>query len=152
RSSEMFNTMKEKIKNEIFSRWEISAKRSNFVVKQPDYLAVFVTGWLVIDSGSADMELLGAVEQQLRNFLNPISGGFSGKGWEIGNIPNRVQILSVIRSVCPGSRVENLCVTGRIYGEHGVSEYDLQMKNVLPQAICVSGKHHILAKLEVRGE
>jgi hypothetical protein len=65
----------------------------------------FITVSLTIRAVAENMNLVFVVKRRvfdtLANFLDPITGGIDGQGWEIGTLPSPQHIASVLRRV-PG--------------------------------------------------
>lgn len=45
------------------------------------------------------LETRQRILKALHLFLNPMEGNFQGNGWEIGVVPNQIQILNELRGV-----------------------------------------------------
>ena len=64
------------------------------------------------------------INSRLKNFLNPISGGQTGIGFEIGKIPNERDIINTLNFI-PGlglNRIEKVNISTKIITEKGKQE------------------------------
>lgn len=83
------------------------------------------------------------IGRALEEFLHPVSGNFNGRGWEIGTLPDPLQIETVIKAV-PGVRLLKSCVIfARLGSEPGCPQTDLERIRKNPFVLPMSGKQKI---------
>ena len=63
------------------------------------YVEICVSVEAVISDYDLYHEVYKALEARLAEFLDPITGGFSGQGWEIGQIPGRELVYNSVKTV-----------------------------------------------------
>ncbi len=84
------------------------------------------------------------IEQRIRQFLDPVSGNFDGCGWEIGTLPDRVQMETVIRSVEGLLELKSLVVFIHLINEPKRQRAQLEEVKKHFYVLPVSGEHQIL--------
>ena len=86
----IMNDMKERIPPQL-------TKRNAFHIIEPNYLELSVSVTLQVAEYSQVFDVRSGVKKRLEQFLNPVTGNYSGAGWEIGSIPNTAQILNALK-------------------------------------------------------
>ncbi len=121
-----------------------------FHIVQPKFLELSVKVEVVVANFGDIFEASEKAEQALEKFINPITGNFNERGWNIGQIPNRTQIINCLKDVESIKFIKNIFVSAYTEGKFGKTEVDfdnLADKNfILP----VSGKHEIIITVEER--
>lgn len=112
----LFSQTEEHIRAILSKHWQ--EPRQNLRILLPDFAEVIVEAGVVSNGDALNEE--EAVRRRLNDFLHPITGGFGRAGWEIGVLPQREQLLSVIQSVLPKVKVEQLraSVRNRTNGQY----------------------------------
>ncbi len=91
-----------------------AAPTVDLVVRGPDWLGVSAHVELAPISFDNAMELRNAVQSRLTAFLNPLTGGVRGEGWEFGRRPHRSDFYAVIEAVEGVDYVRALTVTNLV--------------------------------------
>lgn len=91
------------------------------------------------ERGMVYQSILNAAEK----FINPVSGNFDGRGWEIGMLPQPEQLQLYLRAVNRGWSVKSVLLTGVVETPSGKRELDIPLKQTAPDVMAVSGKHQI---------
>ena len=101
--------------------------------------------------GFADMfPVRNAIGKAIEEFLDPVTGNFDQKGWQIGTLPDRLQMETVIKKVPGLISLKSLVVFGRLPGEPGRPEADLDEIRRHPYVLPVGGSHQI--RLQTAGQ
>ena len=97
-----FDGIRRRIQKEILGRAEgnLSDMRRLYVT-EPQFMRMDCYVKIVISDAGFLFEMPGRVEEGLRRFLDPITGNYDGKGWEIGTVPNDAQLASALTRI-PG--------------------------------------------------
>lgn len=72
-----------------------------------------------------------------------MEGNFQGNGWEIGLIPNQIQILNEIRRVRGVETVTALRLILQTERNGKLADLDPEEAEKLPYAVAVEGEHQI---------
>ena len=81
--------------------------------------------------------------ERLSKYLDPVSGNFNGRGWEIGVLPNTTQIHNAIRPVANITRVRRITMTAYTEDAHGRREIDLEHPERYPYCLPMDGEHDL---------
>ena len=66
------------------------------------------------------------IRRRLQKFLNPITGNFSGKGWNIGEFPRKEFIYNYIKNVPNIKWIKNINIFTKVITEQGKKEVDFE--------------------------
>jgi Baseplate J-like protein len=77
----------------------------------PQYLAVQVDVEVVPTSLDVSHAVAQAVDDVLRRFLHPLTGGSDGQGWAFGRLPERSQLMAQIGAVPGVDHIRSLTIT-----------------------------------------
>ena len=78
-----------------------------------------------------------------KEFLNPISGNFSGKGWAIGEIPRKEFIYNYIKSVSNIKWIKTINIFTKLLTPNGKKEIDFEDIKLRKFVVPVFGKPEI---------
>ena len=118
-------------------------------VSEPVYVEVSVNTALI----ALSMDVIPAVEKKvfsrLREFLNPLTGGYQRRGWEFGRMPCFSDFYSLLEKIEGVDHVKSLCLNLRTYAEDQIisellvtSERPSDIKMPTYAIVC-SGDHKI---------
>ena len=79
----------------------------------------------------------------LKLFIDPVSGNFHKRGWEIGELPKEIQIYSFIKSKELDAIINKIIITGKIKNINGIVERELSEMENNPFIIGVNGTHNV---------
>jgi Baseplate J-like protein len=82
----------------------------NIAVVGPQYLAVEVDVELVPKPLDVSHAVAQAVDDTLRRFLHPLTGGSDGQGWAFGRLPERSQLMAQIGAVPGVDHIRSLTI------------------------------------------
>lgn len=103
----------------------------------PEYVQVRVSTSVKLESGANAARVIGAVEQALNVFLDPLVGGPNGRGWPFGRSVYRTEIMQLIAGVHGVSYVIALSLSSGS-GEELCGDLPL-----CPSSLTSPGKHSI---------
>lgn len=134
-------------------------QRASYPLVNNDYLRVIgpVYAGVSVEAevAAADMDDVPLVERachtRLREFLNPLSGGYEQRGWDFGKVPCFSDFYALLEKIGDVDHVVSLSVTLDIFGPgngEAVARYLLTPDNpedfsMPPYAVVCSGKHKI---------
>ncbi len=123
---------------------------NRFYVIEPNFLELSVKVELSVKDFNLVFQVKEQVEKRLAEFIHPMTGNFDGKGWEIGVIPNRTQLLNSLKGVEGVSFLKNVMVSAYTEGKFGRMEADLDADRDRLFALPVSGRHEVLITVAER--
>lgn len=118
------------------------------ILAQPHFLPLSVRLWLECDNMEHSYDLQAQTNQSIRQFLNPLDGGFEGQGWQIGEIPTSQQLMAFLGAHYPQLVVAHLAITVQYAGEEYTVDDLLREKLKDPFAMAVNGEHTIYIDLK----
>lgn len=138
-----FADMRQEIREYLAKRLPAGMSPDSLFIREPLMVEIQLLVTAEVDDFSDLFPVRRAVERTLEEFLDPVTGNFDQKGWQIGTLPDRLQMETVIKKV-PGLRnLKSLVVFGRIPGEPGRPEVDLEAVRRHPYVLPVGGRHQI---------
>lgn len=124
------------------------AMLNHFYIIEPTFLEINISVSMVVKEFHQVFEIRKNVLQRLEEFLDPIKGNFNQKGWEIGMLPNKTQVLNVLKDIKSIYYIKTLKMTAYRQGNHGMVEVDLESKESNRFALALSGTHEIFIEME----
>jgi len=115
-------------------------------VNGPIYLDVSISATLVTRSADVIPSVEAMVYYDIRKFLHPLTGGYTGNGWEFGKLPCLSAFFHLLEEIDGVNHVENLSmeINGTKKDQKVViipqSDFDPRLK---PYNLVCSGNHHI---------
>lgn len=114
-------------------------------VVEPIYVEVSLYVTLFVENMDFASVAEAETLEKINAFLNPVSGNYGGKGWEIGQVPHLSMFYSLLKSVKGVNYVEKVSMTANILSEGKLTEIDPNKIGQLPHMLVVNGKHKVLA-------
>lgn len=142
--STYFNNFKVEILHYLKDKIPVNLlKKDKLHVITPQFVKVCIAVDLCVNNFNDIFTVKREVNERLNQFLDPIKGNFSGKGFEIGKAPNRNQIEAVIKDVPQVQLVKNLMLIGEIRQGNTVQQFNLESTDLNKYILPCSGKHSI---------
>ncbi len=117
-------------------------------IVSPDFIEIQVGVEVKVQDFNEIFQCKRQISRKLHEFLNPISGNFTGTGFSVGVLPNRSQIETVIKSIPSVKEIKNLVISGNLYRGSEVIELNMEEMGKYPYALPVDGKHRIFVSTE----
>ncbi|MDG3548140.1 putative baseplate assembly protein [Methanobacterium formicicum] len=106
-------------------------------VKAPEYVGISVNALLDIKKGYNSENVQKKVENTLNSFINPLNGGFDGKGWPFGHNVLKSEIYSHLIDIDGVNYILKLSIESREYA------YKEDKIEIPEYALVFSKKHEI---------
>lgn len=135
-----FYAIQAKLLQELNARRALSAGRC--YVTHPRYIHICVSVKILSANGKI-YQVKEQVQKKITEFLNPITGNFDGKGWEIGQIPHRQQIENAIRTVSGVAYVEDMTMRAFLASGEEQTEQDLAHLAAADFSVVISDEHNV---------
>ena len=95
----------------------------------------------------------GTITQQqalelIRRFIDPMEGGMSGQGWQIGELPSPLQLTAFLRTGMDGVSISRMLVTAWENEQERPVDSEFYEKHKNPFRMAVNGEHMVY--IEVR--
>lgn len=141
-SSSSFIRVENSLKKHLLKRCELSILPSQLVVEEPIFVELCVDAWIMLTKLEDSFEVQSNVEKILEEFINPIAGKKS-KGWNIGTLPRKSQIMMRLNTLKRKGIVKYIMVTAKYQDKQGMHEVDLDDLKVSPFMIAKSGTYKV---------
>lgn len=143
----LFSAVKERMAQSLVQTGGLVPMGRTLQLVQPRFIRVSARIWLRCGTMDSVYELQTAVREKIGTFLDPLTGGFDGRGWEIGVLPTPQQLLAYLRLHQPGIEVQRLSLVAAA----GAEEMDLTgaqtAENRSPFDLAVNGDHVVYAEI-----
>lgn len=124
------------------------AMLNHFYIVEPTFLKIHISVSIVVKEFHQVFEVRKNVLQRLEEFLDPIKGNFNQKGWEIGTLPNKTQILNVLKDIKSIYYIKTIRILAYRQENLGMVEVDLERKENHIFALALSGMHEVFIEME----
>lgn len=119
------------IKNRI---WKFMDEKAPATLSQSTRLGIFEVGYVetsvsvdvVINDFNEYQGVYSGIESRLKQFLDPVNGNFSGKGWEIGQFPRKESIYNYIKVVPNIKWIKSINIFTKLITLEGKQEIDFE--------------------------
>ncbi|MFV0402295.1 MAG: hypothetical protein ACK5LX_16990 [Oscillospiraceae bacterium] len=143
----VFSAVKDSIRQSLIQCSDLLPMGRRLILSQPHFVRFSVRLWLECERMEGAYDLQKECENSVRTFIDPLTGGFEGRGWEIGALPGRQQLLAYLKIRHPDITVGRLVVTAR-FGEREFAVEDNATRQIdNPFAMAVNGEHVIYVEL-----
>ncbi len=147
RGSHIFSAIKDSIRTYLLDRSTIVPLGKQLQLTQPYFVKLSVRMWIETEEMESAYDLQSGTVDTIREFIDPLNGGFDGKGWEIGVLPTSRQLLAFMKAKYPTLAVTRLMLTADLGdGEHSVDD-DIYKKVKNPFALAVNDEHIVYVSL-----
>ena len=145
KGSHIFSAVKDTVRDALTGAGGLVPLGKTLVLCQPHFLRFSVRIWLRCRSMEDVYETQRRTEEAIRRFLDPLHGGFDGRGWKIGALPGAPQLLAYLKMRDASLRVERMAMVARAGGRERAVDDDFLAAVKDPFVMAVSGEHTVYA-------
>ena len=139
-----FHRLEAKLVKFLLSRSELSVTPEKLHVTEPIFVFVSVTVWTEVMNMDDSFEVQNTIRDVLDRYLDPVDGaGESNRGWEIGVMPKKPQILMQLAGLKKQALIRKTSITVKYSDYEGEHECDYDSLKVTPFMVCRSGVHQV---------
>ena len=140
-----FNGLKEQIYKYLTSKnMNILNKRSKFNIKSPCFIEISAKVEVEVFDLDSVFSVSQEIEETIAQFIDPIKGKFDGKGWGIGEIPVRTQILISLKNIENIKKITSIILSASINNNGNKEDIDLKTFPRKIYAMPLNGKHFVI--------
>ncbi|MDR1772054.1 MAG: baseplate J/gp47 family protein [Hungatella sp.] len=129
--------LKDKADGNLFSAGKLA-------VIEPEFVELSVRAEITVSHYNAAFGVKKQVYDRLTCFFNPLTGNYHGQGWEIGQLPNNIQIKNAIGNIPELLFVRNIYISAFAEDSKGRREVDLEQIGRNRYILPVSGTHEVV--------
>ena len=148
KGAHVFSQVKKKIKDRLLSDGIFQPAGRTLNLIQPHFVRLNVRVWLEKDSMEQAYDMQQQALELIRRFIDPMEGGMSGQGWQIGELPSPLQLTAFLRTGMDGVSISRMLVTAWENGQERPVDSEFYEKHKNPFRMAVNGEHMVY--IEVR--
>lgn len=149
KGAHVFSGIKKAIRDRLLRDSSLMPFGKTLTLIQPHFIRMNVRVWLEKESMDQAYDLQQRALAKMTDFIDPLKGGVSGQGWEIGELPRASQLVAALRAGLPGCSITRMVMTAQVNGQE-CSVTDEFYENLNdPFAMAVNGEHTVY--IEVSG-
>ncbi|MGN0342445.1 MAG: baseplate J/gp47 family protein [Roseburia sp.] len=138
---QIFSEMKESIRNKLLSVSGLVPAGKELLLTQPHFIRVSIRLWLEKENMEQAYELQNEALSAIKEYIDPLDGGLSKKGWEIGDFPRVSQIAAYLRTRLTGCEIAKILMTANVDGNEIPVTEEFYEKQQNPFIMAVNGEH-----------
>lgn len=112
-------------------------------VIEPSFVELSVRAVLRVREVNKILETRQRAHESLEQFMDPVCGNFKGRGFDIGEIPNQIQLRNLLRNIQGVEMVESIRLLPFVWKNGQKQEIDLQDAARLKFSAAAGGVHQI---------
>ena len=143
-----FLSQKERIERFITEMADCTVSVGGLSVIEPLYIRISSKIWVSVRNAEMLYEMQRTIKEQITRFLDPLTGNFSGKGWDIGELPDRERLYSYLKALNLPCSLKRLVLTAKEMNGLSQREIDLGDYEGNPFATGINGDHEVVVKYE----
>jgi hypothetical protein len=114
---------------------------------QPRFVRMSARLWLYCERMEDAYDMQKQCGESIREFIDPLGGGFGGTGWEIGVLPTSAQLIAFLKIRHPGVVVGRLVMTAGYENREYAVDDQIGRHITSPFAMAVNGEHIVYCQL-----
>lgn len=147
--SELFSCLARDVRRELRDKGSLLLTgETRLDVFEVRYVELCVAAEVVIHDYNQYHEVHQAISRRLREFLDPITGGFNGRGWEIGRLPGRELVYNCVKTVKHIKWIKGLHIFPYMVTENGRQAVELEQARQDGFSVPVFGEPEIVLTVE----
>ena len=147
KGSHIFSTVKDTVRRALTEAGVMVPLGKTLVLCQPRFVRFSVRIWLRCAEMESVYEVQRRTEEAIRRFLDPLQGGFDGRGWKIGALPTAQQLLASLKMQDSTLRVERMAMVARWGGRDYAVDEDFLARMNDPFVMAINGTHTVYVDL-----
>ncbi|TNJ62384.1 putative baseplate assembly protein [Paenibacillus hemerocallicola] len=139
-----FGELRKKVESYLLQRASsLVAWPEQIRVVPPVFLEISIAAVVAVEQFDEVLPTELAALQRLERFLDPLTGNFDGKGWEIGQTIHPSVFYALLKTIRTISFVEKLYMSVYLLEDDRRIEIDGSRPLNIPHGVIVSGKHKV---------
>lgn len=149
KGAHVFSGIKKAIRDRLLRDSALMPMGKNLLFIQPHFIKMNVRVWLEKETMEQAYDLQQQALMLMTEFLDPLHGGVSGQGWEIGEFPRISQLTAALRAGLYGCSITRMVITAQVNGQECSVDEEFYENLNDPFAMAVNGEHKVY--IEVSG-
>lgn len=149
KGSKYFDKIREQVMNYLKPRMnEELYLRGLLQIIEPKFIKLNVTASVEVWEYQQVFGVRQEMERRLEEFLHPVTGNFNHTGFEIGVLPNKMQILNLLQGISNIKAIKNIRLTACRFDKGHMIDIDLEQEGKLHYMLARNGSHQIQIQAE----
>lgn len=148
KGSHIFSSVKDDIRDKLLECSDIVPMGKNLILSEPHFIKLNVRVWLELDRMENSFDLQNKALQNIKDFINPLTGSFDGKGWEIGVLPSKEQLIAYLKVNQKNISVSKMVMTAEFKGKEYTIDNEVYQQIKNPFAMAVNGEHTVYVSVK----
>lgn len=137
-----FCVLKNQLKDMLLQSGEMTLTAGNIDIREPLFVEISVQLWVSAAVQIDRFQLQEEVNQSLTEYLKPVTGN-NNRGWDIGEIPKKTQIIMKLKFLERKISIKNCIISARYSDKTGLHEVDADKLRNNPYVCIRSGIHEV---------
>ncbi len=141
-----FSSVQEEIYRYMLPRMDQGLlQRRQFYVVEPKIVEIQAKTEVTVSEFQNIFQVRRRIGERIRSFLDPMKGHFDGKGWDIGQLPDTIQIRNILKDIPEIVWISKIYLLAFVNGPRGRQEADLEQIRRHPYVLPVCGDVDVTA-------
>lgn len=146
----IFSAVRDAVRKKLLETSGILPLGRTLYLSQPHFVRVSARVWLVGESGQDPYELQRRTLENIRTYIDPLTGGFEASGWEIGRLPTVRQLMAYLKLRQPGLTISRIVMAAKAGGAEYALDDEIYRHIRNPFVMAVNGEHTVYIDLSGR--
>lgn len=124
--------------------------RGLFFITEPKRAEIVVRAEVTVEDFQDIFSVRRRAKERICAFLNPASGHFHGRGWDIGQFPEVMQLQNILREIPEITWISKITLMAFIDGPRGRQEADPESIRKHPFVLPYCGETEVVVKVKGR--
>lgn len=147
KGSHIFSGVKEAIREKLLACSGLIPAGKTLTLTQPRFVRMSARLWLECEKMESAYDLQKQCGESIYTFIDPLCGGFDGKGWEIGTLPTATQLVAFLKIRHPDLVVGRIAMTAIYENREYAVDEQIGRYITSPFAMAVNGEHVVYCQL-----
>ncbi len=137
----IFSSLKEDIRKRLISCSGLVPAGKTLILTQPRFVRMSARIWLICERMEAAYDTQKQCMNEIARFIDPLTGGFEGRGWDIGVLPSPAELVAFLKLALPETMVSRVSLTAEYDDREYAVDENLSRHITSPFAMAVNGEH-----------
>lgn len=143
----VFLGYKEDLERYILAHSDLKIRGMKLYLREPLFIKLSVRIWVTTEDMEKAYEYQSTIKEAITRFIDPITGYFDGKGWDIGVLPQKRQLDAYLKALRLECVIHKIILTTAILKDNKWVQRELVDLKDVCFGIAISGEHEILVNL-----
>ncbi len=148
KGNHIFSSVKDEIYKKLCKTGNIIPMGKKLMLTQPHFVPFSIRIWVLCSEYDDVYELQNNTKELIREFIDPLNGGFDGSGWSIGTLPTVKQLSAYLKMKCHNISIVRISAAATTGGREIAVGEDVGDIITNPFAMAVNGSHTVYVEVK----